>query len=106
MALKDWFKNGTDPKKKDMRLLMDSMMVQAADMLLDDRVLEEGRKSILEKFKHSNIPYNAHTLGAMKSGMEFISSMRKEEDLWIPLIMTVAKLEQVEKNLEAMPTKK
>ncbi len=107
MSLKDLF---TKKEKKgsngEMHKLLEDLMVQAADMMLGDELIEKARVCFVEKFKESHIPYSYETLCALKIGMQLMSTIPTQADeIRVPLIMTAAKLERVERDLEKVPTK-
>ncbi len=88
-----------------MRRTMDDMLAMAADETLDAEIIEAGRQSMKQKLDDLGVEYNSVNLSILKAGMEFMmiaekKSQEADKDVSMPVLITVAKLMKVERDLE------
>ncbi len=80
-------------------------LVAAAEDLLDDKTIEAGRQSFKSKLEDCGLEYTADSLAAAKLGAEFMmvaqdQGQKAGKDINMPVLMTLAKLVQVERDIE------
>lgn len=100
---------------KKLRDGLDAVLLMGADMVIPEKALESARNAMRKSLEGHGLEYNSNNLTAMRAGFELsmtlenvieeVSRERGEQidpsDKHMPMLMTMAKLQKVERDIEA-----